>query len=52
MIKLHEKALDFTLKGSDKNNHSLSDYLGKNVILYFYPNFPAIKPVVQAACKL
>ncbi len=37
MIKLHEKALDFTLKGSDKNNHSLSDYLGKNVILYFYP---------------
>ena len=31
------KAPDFTLPGSDKKNHSLSDYLGKTVILYFYP---------------
>lgn len=37
MIKLYEKAPDFTLKGSDQKNHSLSDYRGKNVILYFYP---------------
>ena len=31
------KAPDFTLAGSDKNFHSLSDYRGKKVILYFYP---------------
>lgn len=37
MVKLHEKAPDFTLKGSDDKNHSLSDYKGKKVILYFYP---------------
>lgn len=37
MIKLNEKAPDFTLMGSDNNAHSLKDYLGKKVILYFYP---------------
>lgn len=37
MIKLHEKAPDFKLMGSDGKEHSLSDYLGKKVILYFYP---------------
>jgi thioredoxin-dependent peroxiredoxin len=31
------KAPDFTLIGSDKNEHKLSDYLGKKVVLYFYP---------------
>lgn len=31
------KAPDFTLLGSDKKEHKLSDYLGKNVVLYFYP---------------
>mgnify|MGYP002783175655 CR=1 FL=1 len=31
------KAPDFTLVGSDKKEHKLSDYLGKKVILYFYP---------------
>lgn len=36
-MKLYEKAPDFTLKGSDDKNHSLSDYKGKKVILYFYP---------------
>ena len=28
---------DFTLTGSDKTPHSLSDYRGKKVVLYFYP---------------
>lgn len=28
---------DFILPGSDEKNHSLKDYLGKNVVLYFYP---------------
>ncbi|MBC8063103.1 MAG: peroxiredoxin [Clostridiaceae bacterium] len=31
------KAPDFTLPGSDKNSHYLSDYKWKKVILYFYP---------------
>ncbi|MFW2500301.1 peroxiredoxin [Clostridium diolis] len=31
------KAPDFTLVGSDKKEHKLSDYLNKKVILYFYP---------------
>lgn len=30
-------APDFTLMGSDQKEHRLSDYLGKKVILYFYP---------------
>ena len=30
------KAPDFTLTGSDKKEHKLSDYIGKKVILYFY----------------
>lgn len=31
------KAPEFTLMGSDQKMHHLSDYLGKKVILYFYP---------------
>jgi len=31
------KAPNFTLMGSDEKEHSLSDYLGRKVILYFYP---------------
>lgn len=30
-------APDFTLAGSDGKEHSLKDYRGKKVILYFYP---------------
>jgi peroxiredoxin Q/BCP len=30
-------APDFTLPGSDNQNHTLSHYKGKNVVLYFYP---------------
>lgn len=32
-----KKAPEFTLPGSDGKEHSLSDYKGKSVILYFYP---------------
>ena len=28
---------DFKLMGSDGKEHSLSDYKGKNIVLYFYP---------------
>ena len=31
------QAAAFTLEGSDGKRHSLFDYRGKNVILYFYP---------------
>lgn len=26
----------FTLQGSDDRSHSLKDFLGKNIVLYFY----------------
>ncbi len=32
-----KKAPEFTLPGNDGKNHSLKDYIGKNVVLYFYP---------------
>jgi len=32
-----QKAPAFTLPGSDGKKHSLADYAGKNVILWFYP---------------
>lgn len=37
MVELNKKAPDFTLVGSDKKQHALSDYQGRKVILYFYP---------------
>ncbi|WP_297430447.1 peroxiredoxin [Clostridium sp.] len=37
ILKEGMKAPDFTLIGSDKLEHKLSDYLNKKVILYFYP---------------
>jgi peroxiredoxin Q/BCP len=36
-LKERIKAPDFKLMGSDDKEHSLSDYLGKKVIVYFYP---------------
>ena len=32
-----KKAPDFELAGSDGKTHTLSDYAGKTVVLYFYP---------------
>ena len=32
-----KKAPNFNLKGSDGKNHTINDYLGKNVVIYFYP---------------
>lgn len=36
-IEVGQKAPAFTLEGSDGKLHSLKDYAGKTVILYFYP---------------
>ena len=37
MLKTKKKAPDFSLPDQNGDMHSLSDYLGKKVILYFYP---------------
>ncbi|ATD54042.1 thioredoxin-dependent thiol peroxidase [Clostridium chauvoei] len=37
MLEVGKLAPDFTLMGSDGNEHKLSHYKGKKVILYFYP---------------
>lgn len=37
MKKAPYKAPDFSLPGQDGKSHSLSDYKGKWVVLYFYP---------------
>jgi peroxiredoxin Q/BCP len=37
MIKIGDTAPQFTLKDQDGIDHSLSQYLGKKVLLYFYP---------------
>jgi peroxiredoxin Q/BCP len=37
MIKIGKRAPAFTLKDQDGIVHSLSDYTGKKVLLYFYP---------------
>ena len=37
MLEIGSKAPDFTLPDQNGEAHSLSDYLGQKVILYFYP---------------
>lgn len=37
MLETGSKAPDFTLPDQNGDMHSLADYLGKKVILYFYP---------------
>ena len=37
MLEIGTKAPDFTLPDQNGNMHSLSEYRGKKVILYFYP---------------
>lgn len=56
MLEINSKAPDFTLPDQDGKFHSLSDYKGKKIVLYFYPkdntagctkqacNFSELKP--------
>lgn len=37
VIELNQMAPDFSLLGSDRKEHLLSDYRGQKVVLYFYP---------------
>jgi peroxiredoxin Q/BCP len=36
-LEIGQKAPDFTLPDQNNKNHNLSDYLGKWILLYFYP---------------
>jgi peroxiredoxin Q/BCP len=36
-IKEGLKAPDFNLTGNDGNTYTLSNFIGKNVVLFFYP---------------
>ncbi|MCK9495070.1 MAG: thioredoxin-dependent thiol peroxidase [Dehalococcoidia bacterium] len=36
-LEAGDQAPDFTLKDQDGNTHSLKDYAGRTVVLYFYP---------------
>ncbi|SKC84319.1 thioredoxin-dependent thiol peroxidase [Maledivibacter halophilus] len=37
MLKIGDKAPDFTLKNEENQDIALSDFKGKKVVLYFYP---------------
>ena len=37
MLEIGQKAPEFTLLDQEGTEHSLSDFLGKKVVLYFYP---------------
>ena len=37
MVNIGEKAPNFTLRATDKSEHNLSDYEGKNIVLLFFP---------------
>ena len=36
-LKVGDLAPPFSLKDQDKISHNLSDYLGKKVVLYYFP---------------
>ena len=56
MLEIGMKAPEFTLSDKDGNTVSLSDYLGRKVMVYFYPkdNTPGCtrQACAFAACKI
>ena len=48
MLKIGTKAPSFTLPDQDGQMHSLEDYLGKKIILYFYPKDNTAGCITQA----
>ncbi len=56
MLEIGMKAPEFTLSDKDGNTVSLSDYLGRKVMVYFYPkdNTPGCtrQACAFAACKM
>ncbi|WP_333888392.1 peroxiredoxin [Clostridium sp.] len=49
-LKIGDKAPNFNLKGSDGKDHSLVDFLGKKVVLYFYPKDNTSGCTKEALC--
>lgn len=37
MLEIGSKAPDFSLQGTDEKVYTLKDFLGKKIVLYFYP---------------
>jgi thioredoxin-dependent peroxiredoxin len=48
MVEEGDRAPDFALPDQDGNTHKLSDYAGRNVVLYFYPKALTSGCTVQA----
>lgn len=48
MLQVGELVPDFTLVDQDENSHTLSQYRGKKVVLYFYPKDMTPGCTVQA----
>jgi peroxiredoxin Q/BCP len=51
VLKQGDKAPDFKVKDQDGNLHSLKDYKGKKVVLYFYPQ-DNTETCTKEACNL
>ena len=47
-LKVGDAAPLFSLKDQDKNTHKLSDYLGKKVVLYYFPKADTPGWTIQA----
>ena len=50
MLTIGTKAPDFTLPDKDGNPVRLADYLGKKVVLYFYPRDNTLYPAGLRLC--
>lgn len=50
MLKENEKAPDFSLIGSDGKRHSLKDFKGRYLVLYFYPRDNTTGCTLEAKC--
>ena len=48
MLQIGELAPDFTLVDQDEKSHTLSQYRGKKVVLYFYPKDMTPRCTIQA----
>ncbi|MDE1861015.1 MAG: peroxiredoxin [Candidatus Micrarchaeota archaeon] len=48
MLEVNSAAPSFTLKGSDGKEHSLRDFKGKYLVLYFYPRDDTMGCTIEA----